>query len=234
MGTRAGVAAALLAALFIGCQSTPKSSTAEKQAAPAELLAEGITTVAFLEMANTTDDDHAGERMAGLLESHVKGEGGYNLLGIYETAVRARRDPNASTDLERLRKDWRTTRRLDPAIMIRFGQAIGAQGILAAELLTWASEKIEWNVEGKSYSRVTCKLSFFDARSGQQVWSKTEDALLESAHYDPSNTAAYGDQGAVPSTELVNRAPEPPPIDQAAEKAARGLVRALPKPKTAS
>lgn len=232
MRGRTSLVAALLAAASLGCQAASQSGPVAKKASPAsEVSTEGITTVAMLDLVNSSGVERAADLMSGYLEAQIKAAGGYNYIGFHETAVRASR-PEIRTDLERLRKDWKGGRSLDPVILTRFATAIGAQGVLAADLVTWASEKLEWNVEGKSWSRVTCRLAFFDAGTGKMLWTKTEDALLESAYYDPSRTG-LGDQSGVPTTEVLNRAPAPPDVEEAARQAAGRLAKALPKPKTA-
>jgi hypothetical protein len=219
---------AFLVLIVAGCQSAPKSGSAARQAAAPDLSEYRITTVAILDIVNSTDDEKAGGKMAAHLEPLLKAGGGYAYLGMYETTGRASR-AGAVDDLTRLRSDWKTTRKLDPAIVVRFGQAVGAQAILAADLLTWASEKVEWNVEGRSYSRVNCRITLFETRTGAPVWSHQEETLLESAHYDPSAQANLGDQSGVPTTEIVNRAPEPPDVEEAARQTAEKLVAAIPK-----
>ena len=228
-----GACAALLAALSLGCQAASQSGPAAKKAAPtAEAGLPGISTVAMLDLANSSGVERAGELMKSVLESQVKSQGGYNYIGFYETQSHANK-PELRADLDRLRKDWSGSRYVDAAVLARFGAAIGADAVLAADLTTWATEKLEWNVEGKSWSRVVCTLTIFETRTGEVLWKKTGDALLESAYYDPAGTG-LGDQSGVPSTEVVNRAPDPPPVDEAARQAALRLAKALPKPQTAS
>jgi hypothetical protein len=222
-------------ALFsgLGCQAASQSGPAAKRGEPTAPSAfSGITTVAMLALVNSTGVERATPLMTDDLESRIKAQGGYNYIGFDETAVRAA-SPEARADYDRLVRDWNRARSFDPVILSRFASAIGAQGVLAADLLTWTSEKLAWNVEGKSWSRVTCKLVFIDARNGKTIWSKTEDSLLESAYYDPSH-ADMGDQSGVPSTEVINRAPDPPDVEEAARQAAQRLAKELPKPKPAS
>lgn len=226
-------AVAILLVVVAGCKSTtggaggrgPTYSFVD----PAFVAPEGATRIPIIGFVNTTLEAEAVNYFYPHLEEALRAKPSYVVVSTWSVERQARRN-KVEEQLEALRQRWRDERSLDPPThpnaLREFGEAFGAEYVMGGELSEWSSTRVEHSVEGYSHSDVEARLKIFEVATGKLVWEAHDLQQVRSAHYDPAASSDRVQAGIVRGeAQLV---PEPPPIDEVAQRVAVDLVSTLP------
>ncbi|MBD3161001.1 MAG: hypothetical protein GF346_02460 [Candidatus Eisenbacteria bacterium] len=191
-----------------------------------------LTSLAYLGTASVGTDPAAVRTMDRLLRSYLTG-GQERFLIVGESTIRSRAaDQGATEDLDRIIRTWKDRLDVDQLALQSFGERVGIDGFLFADLTNWREERVDWTDEGNSFTEVGLALSIYDARTGEIAWKGQKMVREESRHYRHSRGGGSGvySEGVTERTERADKiVPPPPPAEEVAEKAIQELIKGLPE-----
>jgi hypothetical protein len=217
------IGAVLLLVIAAGCKSTTGGGAGRGHPTYYEVdpsfKPEGTVRIPVLGFANASEEAEAVGYFYPYLEEALREKPTYVLISKW-TVQRDARRKNMKEQCNELDAQWRADRAFDPDLLREFADMYEVDYVMGGEINEWSETEVEMNVEGYSHSDVEASLAIIEVASNKIVFQ------MKSAHYDPGNLEERMDGGIVRGESRV--VPQPPPIDEVAQRVAVHLVSALP------